>query len=266
VSAADSVSLTINPAPVKPVANDTAICAGNTAILTASGNNIQWFTDPTLLNMAGTGNSFNTGQTGVGTYTYYAAGYAAGCGNSASDTAVLTINPVPLVTANIYTATITVGGSVTLTAYNAVTYSWAPPAGLNVTTGATVIASPTITTTYTVTGTNQYGCSSSKTILVIVNPLGVPLIEPVENLKIYPNPAIGEFTIEFNTSLSAPIEINMVNMLGERENVVSAKETRGGTVTKYTYKIDTHHFTEGIYNVEIVTEKGTVNRRITLFR
>jgi hypothetical protein len=59
----------------------------------------------------------------------------------------------------------------TLTASGAVTYTWSPATGLNTTTGATVIASPTVTTTYTVTGSD--GCNTSTasiTINVLPNP------------------------------------------------------------------------------------------------
>ncbi|MBI3502183.1 MAG: DUF1573 domain-containing protein [Bacteroidetes bacterium] len=265
-SGADSVSLIINPAPVKPTANDTALCYGNPAVLTSTGNNPQWFTDATLINMAGSGNSFNTGISAVGTYTFYVANYAAGCGNSVSDTAVLTINPNPPVTANTYSTSIVIGQSATLTAYNAVTYSWAPGGQ----TTQTIIVSPSVTTTYTVTGTNQYGCSGSKTIIVQVNPLGVPMINvPVENVLIYPNPAIDAFTLEFNTTLESPIDIYMINTLGDRVSALTnAKYTSSGTsgITKRKYEINTRNFTEGVYNLEIVTEKGTVNKRVILFR
>jgi hypothetical protein len=48
------------------------------------------------------------------------------------------------------------------------TYTWSPSTGLNTTTGATVIAKPTVTTRYTVTGTNAAGCSTTDTIRVNV--------------------------------------------------------------------------------------------------
>lgn len=266
-SSADSATLTINTLPAKPTANNVTICYGGSSVLTSTGANVNWYSDATLINLVGTGSPFNTGITAVGTYTYYVTDFAAGCGNSVSDTAVLTINPVPLVTANTYTATIVQGNSTTLTAYNALTYTWAPPTGLNTTTGATVIATPSVTTTYTVTGTNQYGCSSSVSILVVVNPLGVNAYnEPLQDVNIYPNPAISSFTLEFNTTLETPIDIYMFNMLGEKVKVMQSDEVQGGGLMKHKYQINTSTFTEGVYNVEIVTGKGTVNRRVVVFR
>src|SRR5207247_335062 len=51
----------------------------------------------------------------------------------------------------------------------ATSYSWAPAAGLNTTTGTTVNASPSVTTTYTVTGTVSGGCSATATSVVTIN-------------------------------------------------------------------------------------------------
>ena len=47
-----------------------------------------------------------------------------------------------------------------------VTYSWSPSTGLDVTTGADVIASPSTTTTYYCTGTSPLGCVDVDTIVV----------------------------------------------------------------------------------------------------
>ena len=50
------------------------------------------------------------------------------------------------------TATICLGSTTTLTASGAASYTWAPTSGLSDTTGASVTASPTVSTTYTVSG------------------------------------------------------------------------------------------------------------------
>jgi len=51
-----------------------------------------------------------------------------------------------------------------------ITYTWSPAAGLNTTTGATVIATPASTTTYTVNALNpSNGHTGSKTVMVTVN-------------------------------------------------------------------------------------------------
>jgi gliding motility-associated-like protein len=59
----------------------------------------------------------------------------------------------------------------TLYASGAVTYSWTPAEGLNTTSGPVVIATPTVTTTYYVTGSDSNGCSDTDSITITVNPL-----------------------------------------------------------------------------------------------
>lgn len=65
------------------------------------------------------------------------------------------------------------GGADTLTASGAVTYSWSPTTGLNTSSGAVVIASPLVTTTYYVTGTDANNCSDTDSITVTVVALPV---------------------------------------------------------------------------------------------
>ena len=93
------------------------------------------------------------------------------CGNTTSNVVSLTVNPLP---------TISVGPNglcapVVLTATgNSNTYSWSPATGLSATTGATVTASPTGNTIYTVTGTiTATGCQNSASVSVLGTPPAV---------------------------------------------------------------------------------------------
>ena len=97
----------------------------------------------------------------------------SGCGLAYSNQQNLTINPLPSVTVNPTAATICVGGTKSITAGGANTYTWSPLTGLNSTTNSVVLATPTATTTYTVTGTNTTtGCvkSASSVITVVPDP------------------------------------------------------------------------------------------------
>ena len=264
-SSADSVTLFINPVPLQPFANDLTLCYGEIADLNSTGTNPQWYSDATLINIIGTGNNLNLGQKPVGNYTYYVADYAAGCGKSTADTVILTINPNPLVTVNTFSTSIFPGDSVTLVAYNALTYIWTPPTGLNTTVGPTVIASPSTSTTYTVIGTNIYGCSSDTNIFVLLNPIGVEEINiSLIDLKIYPNPASKQFTIEFSTLLSTPINIYINNIVGEKVKVLNIEKTNVQGLKKYKYEISTEMLADGFYSIEILTSQGTVSRIIVL--
>jgi gliding motility-associated-like protein len=64
------------------------------------------------------------------------------------------------------------GRFVSLNATGAATYSWSPAAGLSATSGASVIARPTVTTTYRVVGYDAYNCfTDTGYIQVRVNPI-----------------------------------------------------------------------------------------------
>lgn len=82
----------------------------------------------------------------------------------------------PEITVSAAASPVCIGTGTTLTATGAGTggtYTWAPNIGLSATTGATVIANPSATTTYTVTGTNTGGCSDTGLVTLTITPLPV---------------------------------------------------------------------------------------------
>jgi hypothetical protein len=115
------------------------------------------------------GVTFSPSVAGTGvhmlTYLYTDAG---GCMSSA--TASITVNPLVSVNAG-SDVTICLGNAVSLTATDAVSYSWSPNQYLSGTTSASVLANPITTTTYLVTGMDANGCSSSDAVIVNVLPL-----------------------------------------------------------------------------------------------
>lgn len=84
---------------------------------------------------------------------------------------------VVTVTTNPTAPSYCVGGSASITASGATTYSWSPATALSATTGATVTANPTNTTTYTITGTSA-GCTGTATVTVTVNNLPTIAVSP----------------------------------------------------------------------------------------
>ena len=98
------------------------------------------------------------------------------CGTTVATTN-FTIVPNTPVTVISNPSSICIGASATLTASNASNYSWSPATNLNTTSGATVTASPAITTNYTVTGTSGT-CTSNAQVTVTVNPLPAVNISP----------------------------------------------------------------------------------------
>jgi gliding motility-associated-like protein len=63
---------------------------------------------------------------------------------------------------------IIIGNDTTITASGASKYSWLPTTGLNCDTCSTVVATPTVTTTYTVTGTDAAGCTVERVVTITV--------------------------------------------------------------------------------------------------
>ena len=90
-------------------------------------------------------------------------------GISKSSTATVIVAPVPSVTVDKPTATITTGGTVRIRAYGANSYSW-NDGSQNVGTNWYIDVSPTISpTTYTVTGTDVNGCQNSTTSVISIS-------------------------------------------------------------------------------------------------
>ncbi len=99
-----------------------------------------------------------------GSTTNYSVLVTDGCDSATTANALVEVlNPTPVISPSSASYCAGAGSSVTLTASSAdaVSYTWAPATGLDVTTGTTVVASPTSTTTYTVTGTASGSYSST---------------------------------------------------------------------------------------------------------
>src|SRR5579872_1418911 len=89
-----------------------------------------------------------------------------GCSDTASVTQI--IYPAPAATTCCFTV-MGIGQSTKLLATGGGTYSWSPAAGLSCTTCPDPLASPTQTTTCTVTITSDSGCVATDTVTIEVN-------------------------------------------------------------------------------------------------
>jgi len=151
------ITITVNPAPTVTAnaSPSTTVCAGNPVTLTGGGA-----TSYTWDNGVTDGVAF----TPTVTTTYTVTGTDANnCTNTAQIT--ITVNPAPTITANASpSTTICAGTPVTLTGGGAASYSW----DNGVIDG--VAFTPTVTTTYTVTGTDANNCTNTAQITITVNP------------------------------------------------------------------------------------------------
>lgn len=91
-------------------------------------------------------------------------------GCSASDSIYLEVLEMPIVTASTQKDTICSGSSTVLTALGANSYLWSPSGSLSSAGGSQTSASPDSTLTYTVIGTNIYGCTDTAEVSVNVIP------------------------------------------------------------------------------------------------
>jgi gliding motility-associated-like protein len=162
------ISITINTKPDVDAGVDRTICFGASTTLSATGAvNYQW-SPSTGLSCTACASPTATPTT---TTLYRVIGVAAnGC--SDTDFVNVTVNPLPNVTAS-GTSVICGGSNTTLTANGATSYVWTPAGTLSCSTCVSPVASPTVTTSYVVTGTDGNGCIDTGKITVTVNPLPV---------------------------------------------------------------------------------------------
>lgn len=136
------------------VSTSASVCEGQAATITASGaDSYVWSNGaitPSITINPVIANS---------TYTVVGLKSTTSCTNTATGT--ITANSIP--TINVDSQTICEGGTASLTASGATTYSWN-----NGMSGSTISVNPSTTTIYTVSGTSA-GCIATQTVQVVVN-------------------------------------------------------------------------------------------------
>lgn len=148
--------LTTTPSIATITASSTSVCAGEVVQLSATGstyeNGIQW-----TISGGSPGSSMEVAPSVLfnepGTYRVELATAGGGCQLVRQAYVDVTVNSVPQLSATISKNPLCAGESATISVTGATTYSWSPSGGLNTSSGANVTATPSSTTTYTVTGT-----------------------------------------------------------------------------------------------------------------
>jgi hypothetical protein len=151
------------------ITGPSSICLGSPVTLSDSVSGGTWSSSSTRI--ATVSGGLVTGiRSGSAVITYTLTG---SCGSAFATTTVYIRNNVSAEAFNnictgISSSTpliaIILGGGIS-------TYTWTPSTDLSATTGSYVIASPTVTSTYTVTCVSSYGCISSATARVNVYPV-----------------------------------------------------------------------------------------------
>lgn len=155
-----SVTVQVNPKPTASLSGIDTICIGNSTTLFANGgNSYTWNNGSTL-------DSLIVSPTNDSIFSVVAN--INSCLDTAYYTVVVNSLPIPIITG---IDTICNGELTTLTASGGISYSW--------NTGSTndsIIVSPSLDSTYSVTITDVNNCSNSTNINVVVNTLPNPTI------------------------------------------------------------------------------------------
>jgi hypothetical protein len=223
----------VNPTPqVSIFTNATSICKGGSANLSAVGaTNYNW-------SNAQTSNIISVSPTVTTTYSVIGVNQYGCQGNA---TQVITVNNLPNVTAAATNVQMCVGETVTLSATGAATYVW--NSNNNTVYGNNAAVSPLSSITYTVTGTDNNGCSNINTISLSVNACtGLGEVTTTANgVRIFPNPTKGEVNIEFLNDASKTVEVlDLTGRLIQSNNTSNKKMS-----------VNLNNLSNGVYYVKI---------------
>ncbi len=238
-SSTNSVMININPNPtVTAVASSNAICAGQNATLSVSGaNTYSWSIASSTATSLVVSPGANTTYTVTGTDL-----------NNCKNTSVVgvTVNPIPSLNISSSNSLICVGQTASLTVTGASTYSWNTSA-----TTSVIAVSPSVTTTYSVTGTDLNNCSNLT--LITQNVSACTSIRETalsKAIKVYPNPA-GDLVI-ISSGFDAEMHFDITNALGE--TVYTKMKLSKGETT-----IDISDFKKGIYFINSYSDGERAN-------
>ncbi len=231
------------PSPPNNTNSNITVCSPNNSInLTASGTGtLTWYNLPIGGTLLTTGNSYNTPTLAIGTHSYYVQATNS-CTTSLSRTAIIvTVALTPTISVSSSNSLICIGQTATLSAGGATSYTW------NTAAMSPVVAiSPTVTTTYTVTGTNINGCSNMATITQSVSACtGLNnLSSGIQHsaFQVYPNPSNANFEVVMDEAAELIIT-NAVGQLITRQSLTTGKSI-----------IDLSNHPNGIYFINALTK------------
>lgn len=215
------------------------ICPGGSTILTASGALTYTWNGNTPFQSITVTPSINT------VYTVAATSYSNGTSCISTSTVLVSIGASPSLSISANKTALCKGEKLILSGQGAATYLWNGAAN-----GSTYQVTPALgQTTYTMQGTDANGCVNTATILVKVsNCTGIEaFLNQDAQIKIYPNPNAGEFTIQ----ASVPLQLRLVNELGQIIRYLKLDES-----TQYACKVT--GLAKGIYFIQD-ENKQTIN-------
>jgi hypothetical protein len=109
--------------------------------------------------------------------------------------------------------------------------------------------------TYSVVVTDASGCTATSSGAVTCTS-GINDMTLENSISVYPNPAIGNVTVEVSSGSIQMIEID--NVLGQTVNSVT------NLTNQVSNKIDVSGQADGIYMIRVTTEAGTITKKLTI--
>ncbi|MBN8693701.1 MAG: T9SS type A sorting domain-containing protein [Bacteroidetes bacterium] len=229
--------------PCTPVllnaSNSLSLCSGNSITLTAASTTtgtINWYSSTSTVAVA-SGSAFATPVFTVSGASTTETFYIENSSCTGQTPITLTINPTPTVSIFTDNPLICAGSTVSLTANGAFTYAWNTSA-----TGSVIAISPSVTTTYTVTGTDTSGCTNTAVLTQSVSACtGIASIKDTEwNQAIYPNPNNGGFNVSSTFEEAEFVLYNLLGQMVHKEKINRGENRIKTEITKgvYLYSIE----------------------------
>lgn len=225
-----TVPLVVYTSPTITV-NSGSICLGETFTLLPTGATIYSFSS--LFS--------NVTPTASGLFSYLVVGTAS---NSCSGSAIsgVTVQPIPNTFASATRTFICDKETTTLTASGAASYTWTH----NNSTTISQTISPTLTTSYSLTGINQFGCKKEAAVMVVVSPCAGLEAQSIntEHLAVFPNPSDGLFKV------SSP-DAGMLILYD-----MNGRELWNKSIDTGTQELNLQDYAKGTYLLKYVTQES----------
>jgi hypothetical protein len=250
--AKDTITVTINEAPVVNLGVDRDICTSDTITLDAgnAGATYLWSTGATT----------QTIQVNLqGTYSVTVTN-AAGC--SSTDAVIITNKPEPNA---VFTITNVDRGNVTFatTAQPGHAFNWNfgdNKTGTVPNPTHTYEANGVYTVTLKVSNLNT-GCTHTTTQTVTIGNVGVGVVDAKSfDMKVYPNPFAGTTRISYTLPKASSVSVDVLDLLGRTVKVISSEQLQDmGT---YVQELDLTSEGAGVYMLRLRVDGQTAIMRM----
>jgi hypothetical protein len=236
-----TLNVSVNPSPTVSVAStNSVICQGNSTNLSGSGAATYTWNSSIITPSITVSPTITTSYSVSGSNSF-------GCSGSTIFTVTVTNNTLPTIAVSGPSIMCT-GQTINLASNGASTYTW-QPGGMN---GFLVSVSPSVTTNYTVTGTDANGCYNSTVYTQSVSACaGIGEANQSSYFNIYPNPFDQNFTLITDPNINSVVEI--YNALGQ----LIYKTTFENSI-----EINLADKESGIYFLRVTNETGITTKKI----